>query len=355
MLRSELAYEHAVSCVARRELDAAEAALDEVGPDAGVFYARGLQLRGRIAETRGEYVTAAALLRAAIEHLDRARLRDDRVASDAIAALSTFAVELLDRALWRFVGTRANRIAGDDPHLAEGRFWVALARAQMEELEGRGGAATRAARLAEERAPSPRGRLHARLRRATIARLNGDAEAQRDHALHALTIIAELGEDDPSEADRRVMLTLAEELAHAGEVSHARAALHGYADAMPARTTNDPRGLVYARLVEGAIAEAAGERVEAHHAYRDAFQGFRAMGYRRHALVAALRLADLGEQPYLYDYVAAEVREFSARSWFGRRVVERDAPSPRAAVPSGTQSYATNSVPLPANAALIAP
>jgi hypothetical protein len=353
MLRSELAYEHAASCVGRREFDQAEAALDEVTSDTGVIYARGLHLRGRIAEMRGEYVTAAALLRAAVEHLARARLRDDELVSDALAALSTFAVELLDRRLWRFVSARAGTIARNDATLVEGRFWIAMARAHMEELEGCGNAATRTARLAEKQAPSPRERLHARLRRATIARLNGDAATQRDHALHAMMLDAELPKGELVETERRVVLTLAEELAHAGELAGARAALRGYADAIPARATNDSRGLVYARLVEGAIAEAAGERVEAHHAYRDAFQGFRAIGYRRRALIAALRLAELGEQPYLYDYVAAEMREFSPHSWFRRRVVERDAP-PRAVSPE-TPSYATSSVPLPASAALIAP
>jgi hypothetical protein len=346
MLRSELAYEHAAACLARRELAAAEAALDEVGSDGGIVYARALQLRGQIAETRGEYVTAAALLRATLEHLARARLREDALAVETLAALSTFAVELLDRDLWRFAVARIGRIGWDDPAFGEARFAIALARAQMEELEGRAGAATRVARLAEEQARSPLARLHARLCRATIARLTSDHAAQRERALEAQALAAELDSRDLAGAGRRVLLTLAEELAHAGEVVRARTALREY-------TGNDPRGLVYARLVEGAVAEAAGERVEAHHAYRDAFQGFRAMGYRRRALIAALRLAELGEQPYLYDYVAAEVRAFSPRSWFGRRVVERDTPPLRAV--SAPAPYATSSVPLPANAALIAP
>ncbi len=84
---------------------------------------------------------------------------------------------------------------------------------------------------------------------------------------------------------------------------------------------------------------------------------FRSTGCRRRALIAALRLAELAEQPYLYDYVSGELGEFSPASWFHRHVaakLRRPGGVP-CAQPAATQPEGTSSVPIPASAAPIAP
>ncbi len=263
---------------------------------------------------------------AALERLDTCRRYDRALEANCLHALSTFAVERLDRSLWQFVAARAQRVNWEGSGLAEARFWVTMATCYMEELEGRNASAVRAARLAEELAPSDAYRVQARLRRATITRLLGEFATQYDHVISAREMFERLDAERLVGDERNVALTLAEELAYVGAVDDARRALASYR-ANPVSPLlsfkHDRRAEAYERLVEAQIAEAAGDRVQAHHAYRDAFQAFRAAGYRRRALIAALRLAEISEQPYLYEYVAAEMREFSEVSWFRRHIEHR--------------------------------
>ena len=344
-IRSEIALNRGLAYYGLRDLDAAEAALRGVARDADVIRATALSYEGWIAAARGEYPAAIERFVGALRHLDTCRRYDRGLEANCLQALSAFAVERLDRALWQFVAARAERMKWGGVGLAEARFWISMASGYMEELEGHGAAAVRAGRLAEDLAPSEAYRVQARLRRAAITRLLGEPATQADHVAGAREMFERLRPDALSGDERNVALTLAEELAHVGAVAEARQALATYRRhpvSALLSSKGDRRMQAYERLVEGHIAEAAGDRVEAHHAYRDAFQVFRATGYRRRALVAALRLAELAEQPYLYDYVATELTDFSPASWF-RRSAER------------AQGAGTISVPRPARAASIAP
>lgn len=344
-IRSEIALNRGLAYYGLRDLDAAEGALSAVASDADIIRATALSYEGWIAAARGEYPAAIERFVSSLRHLDTCRRYDRGLEANCLQALSAFAVERLDRALWQFVAARAERMKWGYGGLAEARFWITMASGYMEELEGRGPAAVRAGREAEELAPSEAYRVQARLRRAAISRLLGETATQYDHVTSARELFARLCPEALTGDERNVALTLAEELAYAGATAEARQALATYRShpvSAMLSSKNDRRMQAYERLVEGHIAEAAGERVEAHHAYRDAFQVFRATGYRRRALVAALRLAEIADQPYLYDYVATELTEFSPRSWF-RRSAER------------AQGPATTSVPSPLRAASIAP
>ncbi len=325
-IRSEIALARALAFYGLRDLDAAEAALREVDPGADVVAALASSYQAWIAGARGEYRAAIGHFVAALERLDTCRRYDRPLEANCLHALSTFAVERLDRSLWQFVETRAQRVNWSGSGLAEARFWIAMASCYMEELEGRNASAVRAARLAEELAPSDAYRVQARLRRAAITRLLGEFATQYDHVTSAREMFDRLDPELLVGDERNVALTLAEELAYVGAVDDARRALATYR-AHPVSPLlsfkHDRRAEAYERLVEALIAEAAGDRVEAHHAYRDAFQVFRAAGYRRRALIAALRLAEISEQPYLYDYVDAEMHEFSEVSWFRRHIEHR--------------------------------
>jgi DNA-binding NarL/FixJ family response regulator len=72
--------------------------------------------------------------------------------------------------------------------------------------------------------------------------------------------------------------------------------------------------------VEGFIAESAGERTQAHHAYLDSFLGFRRIDYTRRAVHSALRLGWLLNEPELFDYADKTTRHLPARSWLRQQV-----------------------------------
>jgi tetratricopeptide (TPR) repeat protein len=341
-IRSEIALNRGLAHYGLRDLDAAENALRGVAGDADVIRATALSYEGWLAAARGDYPAAIERFVSSLRHLDTCRRYDRGLEANCLQTLSAFAVERLDRTLWQFVAARSERMKWGGVGLAEARFWITMASCYMEELEGCGPAAVRAGRIAEELAPSDAYRVQARLRRAAVSRLLGEYATQYDHADSARVLFERLQPEALSGDERNVALTLAEELAHVGAVDEARQALatyHSHPVSAMLSSKNDRRMQAYERLVEGHIAEAAGDRVEAHHAYRDAFQVFRATGYRRRALIAALRLAELADQPYLYDYVATELIEFSPESWFRR----------------SAQGTATTSVPTPPRAASIAP
>ncbi|MEA2687893.1 MAG: Bacterial regulatory protein luxR family, partial [Candidatus Eremiobacteraeota bacterium] len=118
--------------------------------------------------------------------------------------------------------------------------------------------------------------------------------------------------------ERQLLLALAIEVAAVGDVLGARALLKQF-DALPHASTmqsltDDPREAGGRLLAEAAVADAAGDHVQSHHRYREAFQIYRRIGYERRALLAALRLGELTGQTYLLDYVDRTLRKLSSRS-----------------------------------------
>ena len=313
-IRSEIALNRGLAYYGLRDLGAAEDALRGVAGDADIIRATALSYEGWIAAARGDYPAAIERFVSSLHHLDTCRRYDRGLEANCLQALSAFAVERLDRALWQFVAARTERMKWGYIGLAEARFWITMASGYMEELEGRGpgrGAGRAAGRGARAVRGLPGAGAPAAGRDLAPA---GRDRHPVDHVTSARELFARLCPEALTGDERNVALTLAEELAHAGAPAEARQALATYRShpvSAMLSSKNDRRMQAYERLVEGHIAEAAGERVEAHHAYRDAFQVFRATGYRRRALVAALRLAEIAEQPYLYDYVATELTEFS--------------------------------------------
>ena len=77
---------------------------------------------------------------------------------------------------------------------------------------------------------------------------------------------------------------------------------------------NYPRLKASRSFVDGVVADAAGDRQQAHHHYRQAFQVFKRMGYERRALLAALRIGEITGQTYLLDYVDRTLRKISDHS-----------------------------------------
>ena len=115
-----------------------------------------------------------------------------------------------------------------------------------------------------------------------------------------------------------IPLSVAEEVAYCGDVVGARTLLKRYdAQTAPSGATalaNDPRLKASRSFVDGVVADAAGDRQQAHHHYRGAFQIFKRVGYERRALLAALRIGEISGQTYLLDYVDRTLRKISDHS-----------------------------------------
>jgi tetratricopeptide (TPR) repeat protein len=326
-IRSEIALNRALAHYARRDLDAATAALDRVDPNADIVSARALEYRGWVAIARGRYADATEHFRAALVRLDGCRRQDVYLSANILQALSHFAIECLREDDWSLIERRASLIDWSISGLALPHYWLLMASALMCEADGRPLEAYQAARRAEEAAPSDAFRVHARCRRAALARAAGESIAQYEFATSAREIFQQLDPYALTGDERTIPLVLAEELAHAGEVETARGLLqlyrrHGGTDRTMA-AGDDPRRRGYERFVEAVVADAAGDLAAAHHAYRDAFQTFRPLGYVRRAATAAMRLGEITGFDYLFEYATRVTAHLNSRSWFRREMRQR--------------------------------
>jgi DNA-binding CsgD family transcriptional regulator/tetratricopeptide (TPR) repeat protein len=317
-IRSEIALSIALGYYRLRRLDDAERALDLVSANADIVHARALEHRGWIAIARADYATASDCFSGALRRLDACRHYDRFLEAQSIFALSILAAERLDRPTWIFVEHRAERFDWSASGVATPQFWVGLYSSMMYEVDGRTSDALRLAGDAEQRAGSPVMRLFAQCRRAAILRNVGERFAHADivrvmrRELDALDTTALQGDH------QLIPLSVAEEVAYCGDVVGARMLLKRYdAQDSPSGITSladDPR-LKGARFsVDGVVADAAGDRQQAHHHYRQAFQIFKRLGYERRALLVALRIGEITGQTYLLDYVDRTLRKISDRS-----------------------------------------
>ena len=317
-IRSEIALSIALGYYCLRRLEDAERALDLVSSDADIVHARALEHRGWIAIARSDYASATESFSGSIRRLDECRHYDRFLEAQGIHALSILAAERLDRPTWLFVEHRSDRFDWSARGLVAPQFWVGIYSSMMYEVDGRTGDALRFAGDAEQLAGSSVLRLFAQCRRAAILRNVGERFAHADivrrmrRDLETLDVTALQGDN------QLVPLSVAEEVAYCGDVVGARMLLKRYdAQNAPSGTTalaNDPRLKAARSFVDGVVADAAGDRQQAHHHYREAFQTFKRVGYERRALLAALRIGEISGQTYLLDYVDRTLRKISDRS-----------------------------------------
>jgi DNA-binding CsgD family transcriptional regulator/tetratricopeptide (TPR) repeat protein len=317
-IRSEIALSIALGHYCVRELDDAERALDLVSPAADIVHARALEHRGWIAIARSDYAAATHSFSGALRRLDGCRHYDRFLEAQGIFALSMLAAERLDRATWIFVEHRSERFDWSASGLVAPQFWVGIYSSMVYEADGRTSEALRLAGDAEQLVVSSVLSLLAQCRRAAILRNAGE---RFGHADLVRRMRAELDALDVSTLqgdDQLIPLSVAEEVAYCGDVVGARMLLKRY-DAMgsPSGATalaNDPRLRASRAFVDGVVADAAGDRQQAHHHYRQAFQTFKRVGYDRRALLAALRIGEITGQTYLLDYVDHTLRKMSDHS-----------------------------------------
>jgi DNA-binding CsgD family transcriptional regulator len=317
-IRSEIALSIALGYYCLRRLEDAERALDLVSSDADIVHARALEHRGWIAIARSDYANATDCFSGAIRRLDGCRHYDRFLEAQGIFALSMLAVERLDRPTWIFTEHRSGLFDWSASGLVVPQFWVGIHSSMMYEIDGRTGDALRFAGDAEDLAGSSVLRLVAQCRRAAILRHAGERFAHADvvrrmrREVDALDVSALHGDH------YLIPLSVAEEIAYCGDVMGARMLLKRY-DSLksPSGDTalaNDPRPKAFRSFVDGVVADAAGDRQQAHHHYRLAFQTFKRVGYERRALLAALRIGEITGQTYLLDYVDRTLRKVSDHS-----------------------------------------
>jgi DNA-binding CsgD family transcriptional regulator len=324
-IRSEIALNRALGHFCRREVDAADRALDAVSTEADIVYARALEYRGWIACARTKYALAASYFVAALEHLDACKHYDRYMEANCAQVLATLSVERLDLETWRIVVERRAKIDWSAHDIQRHRFWITLCAATYAyEIDGAELVAVAEARCAEMIAPTPAARVEALCRRAATAGRADERLAQRDHTGAAYDLFVTLDAKRFENYDKFVPLILAKELAIAGRVEEAHrvfALYKAYPHTSPLlAVTGDPTRYGFEKLVEGFIAQAADRRTAAHHAYLDSFVTFRRIDYKRRAVHAALRLGWLLNEPELFDYADRTTRHLPAGSWLRQQV-----------------------------------
>jgi len=317
-IRSEIALNVALANYALRRLDDAERALEDVSEDADIVHARALEYRAWIAAARADFVAATAGFRAALERLDACRHRDRFLEANATMALATFAAERVDRQSWLIAERRRERIAWEGDALATLRHGLALAASKVYELDGRIRDALEAAHEAELVSPNAGYALLAQCRRAAVFRIAGETHAHADAVARMRRALEAL---DPAtwhnDEQHGLPLAVAEEVAYAGDALGARALLKRYAELRSSSMlaiAGNARESAQLTFVEAVVADAEGDHGVAHHHYRDAFRTFTKIGYERRALFAALRLAELTGQTYLFEYVERTLRRVAPAS-----------------------------------------
>ncbi|MDB5073471.1 MAG: Bacterial regulatory protein luxR family [Candidatus Eremiobacteraeota bacterium] len=324
-IQSEIALNRALGHFCRREVDAADRALDHVATSADIIYARALEYRGWIACTRTKYALAASYFQAALDNLDACKHYDRYLEANCTQVLATLSVERLDLDLWHVVVARRAKIDWSARDIQRHRFWLALcAAAYAYEIDGNELTAVTEARHAEAIAPTAAARVEALCRRAATAGSAEEPLGQRDHTGAAYDLFATLDPAKFENYDKFVPLILAKELALAGRVEEAHNVYDTY-KAHPLTSpllavTGDPTRHGFEKLIEGFLAEGSGKRTDAHHAYLDSFLTFRRIDYKRRAVHAALRLGWLLNEPELFDYADKTTRHLPARSWLRQQI-----------------------------------
>jgi DNA-binding CsgD family transcriptional regulator len=323
-IQAEIALNVGLAHYAKRDLAAAERALARVPDDADLVYARAIQYSAWIALARDHTDGAAAAFVAALGALDACRYYDRFFDANCTRALAHLAAERLDPGIWPVVETRRERIDWSAAGLAEPRFFIAYCAAAYQlDVQGNPLEAAREARLAERLAPSDAFRVQARCKRAAVARYAGETLSHRDHVESAAELLAGCDPSALSGDEKTVPLILAEELAYI-DPNRARAmfALHGQLSPLsPARSATQTHSTsAYRSVIEGAVLEHVGERQAAVRCYREAFDVLSAAGYRRRAVIAALRLAELTGDRKLEAYAARAASHVSAQSWLSREL-----------------------------------
>lgn len=319
-IQSEIALNIGLAFYALRDLDAADAALDDVLPLADIIHARSLEYKGWIASARGNYRTAPAYFIAALKRLEDCVHYDRFLEANCLQALAHLAVDRLDRTAWEPVRSRRETMKWDARGLDKPRFNLALSAASFEnDVEGRPLDAAIEARQASDIATTAAYRAQALCKRASIAQSAGERIAHADHLQAAVDAFEGADIDALSGDEMLVPLVMAGELANAGRAAQARWYFERYRDRRSTphalAITGDYRRTTHELLVSAQIAEADGRCADAIVQYQNV-AGRSVQGALRDAVIASIRIAALtGGAGIWPQYVAATAHDVKPSSW----------------------------------------
>jgi|GEM_PF-3219835 len=296
---------------AAQRLSAAPVGCDTIG-------ARVLEYRGFIAFYECRYDEAVELWRASLGVSESCGIIDHMVTANIAFALCIIATDRIDVQLWNF----AQRWASRSSHLRRRNSNTAhqlhILSAAWHELHGRPIDALQSARSAESFASSPVARLIARCRRAAVLFHYGERLASAEACSAIRQEFARLDvANAPYGADEDVASEIAGTLAMLGDAEGAAEALARRV--APVKRITAPRfdssEVATDYDVQSLVADAAGETLKARHLLERAFFAYRRLGLRRQALLAALRLLEMGPHRDASAYADEVTRRLPPESW----------------------------------------
>ena len=319
-VRAELALHVALAHYARGAFAPADAALDRVGPETDIVYARALEFRGWIAMARGDQERASTWFRKALDVISGCRRRDLYMEVNCTQALAGLALERFDRETWAVVTQRRAALDWSAASVQEHRFFIAMRAAVFAyDVEGDPQLAAWEAHCAEEWAPNDAFRTQALCCRAAVARKARESVSQRNHVEAAYRLFIGMRQPLGDGDETMVPMVLAEELANVGRAADARSMMAIFRNRRTSAVismSHDPRLAGFETLVEAQTLEAEGRRREAVAAFRDAFEFFGRIGSARRSLTAAVRLLRLSpDDPSLWRHVDAVAAQTAKGSW----------------------------------------
>ncbi|MGD1065888.1 MAG: hypothetical protein ABR975_03650 [Vulcanimicrobiaceae bacterium] len=320
-VRADVAVNFGVALYHNHEYDRALQVLRSVPEDADILHARAILYIGWVARA-SDLGKASALFEAALRRLDACVRYDRFVEASALYGATLACAETLRTDSWDDIRRRASRVDWSSG-LAIPRFWFAICSSWVAEIRGDIEGARIWAADAEERAPNDSSRVSALCRLAALFGRYGEVGAHAYFTRKAGAIYEQLAAEAISGEGSTLSIALAEELIEMGAFDEAETLLAFYRDVMrsnvrvgPESASNDAR----LHLVEGSLAEARGDRSGALGKLREAFVAYRELGLPRSAVIAAYRLAMLGEtEPREYaERVLANAHD---RYWVRARLV----------------------------------
>ncbi len=279
--------------------------------------ARVLEHRGFVAFAACRYDEALEAWRACLDTYAACGVVDQLIAANIAFALCLIALERIDPDVWDL----ARRLADQCSFLRRGPSLTAheihYVSSLWHDLYGRPVEALESARSCEATAPSPIGRVLARCCRAAVFFHYGERLACAE-ACSTIRQEFDALEDDAAALfnGTGVVAEIAETLATIGDADGAEAAL-----ARRAPPIGRPAAVLdsYTRAsdyhVKSFVADAVGETLKARHLLDQAFGEWRKIGNRRHALLAAIRLLEIGPHPEASAYADDVTRSLPPESW----------------------------------------
>jgi len=322
-IRADVAVNLGIAAYLQSDYDVASEMLRSVPDEADIFSARSMLYLGWIAYAHGDLSLAARQFQDTLRRLDSCVRYDRYVEAYALYGAALMCAELLDTEAWEELRRRSARFDWSATGLNAARFSFAIASSWVAEMRGEIDVARAWASDAEEHAPGVPTRAAALCRLAALFGRYSEVGAHAYFVRKARACYDELAAETLSGKSAVLSVDLAEELIEMNALDEAETLLGFYRDIVGASTHSQPEGPyrdARLQLVEGALADARGDRSHALEKLGKAFDTYRKLGLQRSAVVAACRLTALGEtEPRVY--AEQVLRNTHDRYWVKARLV----------------------------------